>query len=100
MEDLQPEDAQAVIKAEAIIDRRVKAKEQELIDASRAVAAIVCASIAGFLAYHSDFTGLGRYSAIWSSAIGFIVGAMVGERMSLVMFGAVVSYFITKGQFP
>lgn len=98
MEDLQQEEASAVIKAEAIIDRYVKAKEREISDASRTIAAIVSAAISGFLAYHVGFTGLGAYTPLWSALIGFVVGAMAGERVAFVTLGVVASYFLTKGQ--
>ena len=50
-----------IVEAESIIDRHVRAKEQELLDKATISAAILCSAIAVFLSYHSGFSGLGSY---------------------------------------
>lgn len=96
IEELKNEDADAIVKAEGIIEQRVRAKEAEISDSSRFIAAIVCTSIAAYISHHSSFSGLGHYSSAWSGFIGFVVGAIVGERIAFTMLGALACYIIMK----
>lgn len=95
-EELMPQDAEAVVKAESIIEQRVKAKEREIIDASHLIAAIVLAIVAAVLAFITDFAKLGQYSVLWSGLIGFAVGAVVGERIAFTFLGGLIGYALGK----
>lgn len=79
------------------IEEKVRMKELEFESKSRMVAALLCAAMAAILAYTNDFGLFGEHSTIWSGVLGFVVGSMLGERLTFTLFGVLIGrYFYSK----
>ena len=86
--------------SQAEIDLHVRAKEIELRLWSRLMAGLTCAAMAAFLAFSSDFSGLGNYSVAWTAALGLVVGALLGERLVFTLLGALIATHLLPAQCP
>jgi len=82
------------------IDEHVKLKEAELWLKSRLLAAVLCGSMAAFLAFVNEFKALGEHSFLWSGAVGFIVGGLLGERFAFTLFGVLIANYLLPNKCP
>ena len=89
-----------VSASQAEIDLHVRAKEFELRLGSRLMAGLTCGAMAAFLAFSSNFSGLGEHSVTWIAALGLIVGALLGERLVFTLLGALIATHLFPAQCP